>query len=572
MSGREKFSASPATTMSQTRIIIRLVRLVLGVALLPPLVQGQVGPTPFPPAPQPPPPPTQQIEEARRAQEARWNDPLDLFNTYPNGMRAVDVDRVTNRGIDLQRRTIPVYLPPLIPALHDRSPFQELRAIESSVRHRIARCVGERFYVPYASLMALNALSEARQERVEAYLATRQRLADDLRHHLGEIAALSPVERVARLDAFARSQFSALRSLEADSARIHADLTTNGFLKTSDDGGSIRAAINELDRTGDKSQRDHLLAVEAAFYHPGLTEWQRSLLDEIALEDALKLSETTGTVTASPPFFFFPATSRIPLSSDLPADVVDDMRRFSSRKNVLKSELRAVVVNEDFVVSATRTARYQQLGAQQEPTWQELEALAERIRSTLIGLPSLQPPKSRLPRKLITELGSALERKREWEAELASVARQIAVATKQKVEVVRDGGMPALQFVPDSDKSAGKSRIDQKTQARVVATNEKFTPNYRTVLNRIASLLPLVDQFAAASTLPTRQTSDEIVQEIHEAFRTLRDWARYRDYHTSVLQPGLSPEQRLLLYRVALADLATATITTAEAPTASGDE
>lgn len=492
------------------------------------------------------------------------NNPLDPFNTYPNGMLAVDVDRLTNRWIALRHRQIPVYVPPQIPALGDTSAFDDLRTMPQKTRQRLVSCVGERFYMPYASLLALDAVSGSRTKQIDAYLATRQGLADDLRRHLGDIAALSPIDRADRLASFARSQLPALEALEVESARIHADLTTNGILKASDDGRSLRAAINELDHEVDKEQRAPLLAFEAAFYHPGLSVWQRTLLHEFALEHALNDAEPTATAAATRPSFFLPATARIPLGPDLPPDVAEDLRRFTALKSALKADLWTVVVNEDFVVTSSRTAQYQKLAAQQKPTRQELEALAERIRSRLIGLPSFQPPQSRLPRRLIAELGAALERKREWEAELASVARQLTAAAKQEIEV-RDGDLPALQFVPDADKPTGKSRVDRKTQARLLAANEKFAKNYRIVLDRIESLRPLVDQFAAESHAPTRRTSDELLAEIHEAFRTHRKWARYRDYHTAVLQPGLSPEQRSLLYRVALADLAGASTDASEA-------
>jgi hypothetical protein len=57
-----------------------------------------------------------------------------------------------------------------------------------------------------------------------------------------------------------------------------------------------------------------------------------------------------------------------------------------------------------------------------------------------------------------------------------------------------------------------------------------------------------------------------LLKKFSEAMQQHEIWRNYRDYQIAVLQPGLSPEQRRLLFDAALEKIALATPDAASAP------
>jgi hypothetical protein len=53
-----------------------------------------------------------------------------------------------------------------------------------------------------------------------------------------------------------------------------------------------------------------------------------------------------------------------------------------------------------------------------------------------------------------------------------------------------------------------------------------------------------------------RKSINDLLEEFENSRQEQEVWERYRDYQTAVLLPGLSPEQRRLLFAAAVEKLA----------------
>ena len=226
----------------------------------------------------------------------------------------------------------------------------------------------------------------------------------------------------------------------------------------------------------------------------------------------------------------------------------------------MKKELFDLTYAEDRAsFNFTRTGKFRSLATQQAPRIAELEQLAEQIRDGLRPLPGLVPAPARAP------LPPALT-----ERTLAFVQHrlQVQAETREKLDVIGlqlraigvrlgyqfDAETIKTQVVPMRRSALGEA--EQKRLAELSARLAALEAEYRSRAEGILARLEELRRDTAAAVGPV--APERIDSLLNDALRyaTLQDnEAGYHDYRLAVFEPGLSPEQRRLLFNGAMEKL-----------------
>jgi hypothetical protein len=419
--------------------------------------------------------------------------------------------------------------PPLgfVPALPDPGDLRLAAPAE------LAPFLNEPFYAPLSAHLASpnphDWLAERQKQQLEAYRASEGALQAELLARLYVLRDVDPVSRRQALETIAREQTPRLVELENRAEQLRTDLIAGGS-----DGNAGRQGIS--DRPG--APAEELRA--AVYYGSGLSPAQRRLLREIVVE-----TEEGAPREASPGpdgrwLFFSPDTARVQLPPALPAELAATVDAYEHLKNTLKSELRAALSESgrSYVISS-RAQDLAALAERQEPRFASLERLAEDIRGRLRGLiadplhaPHLPPLSPELEERI------AVYRKAKLDLQKALLA---------KVQEVTGPGAA-------SDSAAMQDRVQQaiagftRENSLRYAALEKAKEGIRRDLAHVA---------AAHPDGPGKdQSADRLLKNFTDSLQQHELWRLYYEYRIAVFEPGLSPEQRRLLYASAIEKLA----------------
>jgi hypothetical protein len=362
-----------------------------------------------------------------------------------------------------------------------------------------------------------------------------------------------------------------LHALESEAEAIRHDLTTGAlFTFTPTDSGQDldlleRSLIHE-------ASRDHLLLLEAAQYYDGLSTDERFLLHEMAFEaedrgvtpslttihpdlNRLRVNHMSfvlspGNLEKSAPekyLYFLPAPARIRLPENLPAQLDAKVKAFLAEKKRLKDELLAAIKRSDFL-PRQRTERYTQLAEQQAPQFAALESLAEEIRTGMADLPYPdKPDRPTLPEDLTRRIGAFGERKAEVQRELFGRIRSLNKENPDnRFQIVREGD--GLAIVPADSKGVPPPTL--------AAFNADLARRYTAMAQESIVLRQEIQRMTVADPQYGARTVAQLAAEFGQAYKVQENWNRYHDYFQAVLEPGLSPAQRRLLFAATISDFA----------------
>ena len=458
------------------------------------------------------------------------------------------------------------YFPPVTPPLDERIPSS--RGFRSSqpfgALPQLKPYVGEIFYAPLSAHLHGERLSKKRFSRLDAYQAARSALLAELQAALAATRDADPATRTRALTVLAGQQAPRLAALETEAESMRENFVNGTFFQ---DGANWHD--NRSWSLGDdlryESRVDEFKVYRAsAFFTAGLSPAQRRLLREFAME----LDEPLGAPTASlaldaptPRFFFAPETARVDLPRNLSPELAARIESFTAARTALKSELRAVIYQKDRAFFRfTRTHALRELAAQQAPRFADLETQAEEIRVALAAYP--RPSRSRisaipdeLSQRMIAYFREKQDLQRTLTDRLASLksefpqhwAGPVSLGPgSQEIELTA-----SRRATSDEKKRVAASRPQLATflaeQNRrfdaLIAQKTKIEVDLPVVLN--AQLKP--------DAGPTGMSS--LVNQLAVQLSRLELFQRYRDYETAVLEPGLNPEQRRLLFSAALVQL-----------------
>jgi hypothetical protein len=448
---------------------------------------------------------------------------------------------------------IPIFYPPSPPPLGQAVPTAAVAAGpgRNVAPAGLADFVNECFYPQLGTRLAARSLPDKLRARLDRYRTDKLALQGALRAELERLRDAEAEARAAALAAFARKQAPQLAALEAAAEELRRDLAT---------GEQHWSALREW-RLGDRSQRGFSPAEIGqvmrgyAFYENGLLPAQRRLLREIHLEMAAAMPDAAHATVAQPYLFFPPEPARVLLPDDLPAEVAAQLAAYQTKKSRLKKELYdAVAAYEAQRFGWIRPNPLKALAATQQPALAELEALAEEIRRGLarFAAPSALAERSPVPPVLQARIAAAA---------LTAAQRAASARLNEIFAAHRDVRMQtAVRFEPDGLRIVIVPAAPGRGRGGPPPAPDPRLAAVRTAAAAVAEdygrqAADLVNEFnairaAIAQALGTARAGaiDHVLGAAMRVASARENDPLYGDYRIAVFQPGLSPEQRRLLF------------------------
>jgi len=423
--------------------------------------------------------------------------------------------------------------------------------------------VGEPFYAPLSAHLHREDLSKKQRTRLDAYQAARSAQLIELHAKLVAVRDAAPATRIRTLQEFAAQQTPILAALELEAEALRENLVSGSFIQNGADWNDNRTwALGDDLRY--ESRVDEFKVIRAsAFFAAGFSPAQRRLLRELAIEMDQPLTEPTAELSLDAPkpyFFFAPETARIRLPDDLSPEITAKIEAYQAAKTSLKATLRAVIYKNDRAFfSFNRTKAFRALAVEQAPALAQIEIQAEEIRTLLAPYPrASRPAVPIIPESLNTRIAGFLREKQSLQRTLVEKFAAIKAAfPENRVEYIRLGDSYGIEIVSNR-------RASRAEESKVTALRAELAPFNTEQSRRLAALNREKDliqksllEIAKTKLKPdaTAADVDGLIKHFAQKFAESEGWQRYRDYDTAVFEPGLSPEQRRLLFADALVQL-----------------
>ena len=453
------------------------------------------------------------------------------------------------------------FFPPVPPPLESEIPVLPPYATGVPASPELAAFVGDLFYPLLAARLAANDLPKEVRAELQAYRAAILELQNELRSRITALKDTAPAQKEQE---FAALQAPRILDLETVAEKLRTDLHRTGLV----DGRTEEKIGTGIDGPPPPPghdptlppmdpRRESKIVRGAAFFQEGLSPAQRRLLLETAGE--LETVANPNSVTSLPGqegwlLSFSPESARIRLVSNLPAPLAKKISEYVSAKSTLKSDLRDALLTRLTSSHLSRVAALQELAGTQTPRLAALELLAEEIRRALATLPN-QPGPPVSP-DLPPELLSRVSAYRGHKLEVLKTLYAMLTAANQFTSPAAPGspGLNALPWMRDGTSQTevppGKLRIStedfNRTQARLLGELNKEQAGIREAF---------AEYYRTANLPMDRKSINDLLKDFETSRQKQEIWDKYRDYQTAVLQPGLSPEQRRLLFAAAVEQL-----------------
>ena len=408
----------------------------------------------------------------------------------------------------------------------------------------MAAFVNEPFYPVLSIRLAAEDLPKRLQLELDAYRAAKTGLQNELRSRIARLKSVDPDARRHELTEFALEQAPRLAALETTAGQLRSDLQRGGLYGLFAGRGDWNDYRSwRLGSKSDEKSRPDSLQMEfevmraAVGFQDGLSPAQRRLVREAAMELQAEVRQIAAAAQTAPEasvIFFLPETARIRLPADLPPALAAKIAAFVAAKNELKAELRSTLYSYDNKGDAERAQVLAHLAEKQASRIAELEELAEDIRRRLVEVADMPGPPT--PPVLPPELGA-----------------RITTYRGHKLELLKD--LHAVLASPEpSAKTPGKPN---SVQEQVAAFNRENLARFAALKTEKDGIREtLAQSMRALGTARDQKSIDDLLEEFENSRQKQEVWDKYRDYQSAVLMPGLSPEQRRLLYDAAVEELA----------------
>jgi hypothetical protein len=451
---------------------------------------------------------------------------------------------------------LPIYFPPPPPLLGAPVPLPKVAISRRSTPAppELVEYVNEIFYAPLSTRLDKKQLTPRQREKLQAYRAAKVALQDELQDRLASLPSADPSARTQELAEFARAQAPRIAQLEHAAEELRRDLIHGEFLQANVDWNAIRGwrlGSSQFSASNDAMNAQYQVMLAAAFYQNGLLPEQRGLLREIALELQTvprRVSDEEAGGLINPPLFFSPATSRLLLPAGVPSEVGEKIAAYEKEKSAIKRELRDTVYAQDKTFfNRTRNRVLEALAERQWPQIAALEELAEDIRRDLARLPNQPgpPPAPPLPAALTAHIMEFLAERNELRTE---IVRKVEELKKRfpfiRIQSTRNAsGTSDLKLLisprPDNDEEMKALRTTLTAFNQEIATRQGQLRKSEQAIRR---------EFEITAAPGEGHSAEGLLDDYAEILQQREDWSLYGAYQTAMLTPGLSPEQRRLLF------------------------
>lgn len=444
--------------------------------------------------------------------------------------------------------------PPGRPRLHNERPMTPPGGVGD--------LVAEYFYPPLSTWLHVPKLPAQLGRKLEDYRAKRRTQIHALLDKFVALHDATAEVRERELRAFAAEQTPQLATLELLAEELREQLigANSGRIDWNSDR---RWNLRTLGARQDWRAREaeYQIVRAAVYYQKGLLPQQRGLLREVALELQPFSRRAQGHPVSrndADVVFFSPELARMRLPTKLSPVLRDKLGKFNGEKAALKRELHEAVLEHDGADEARRLAVFRALADAQYPRLTLLEQLADEIRSEL-GLPvEAAPPPAPpwLPAGLLETIKTYNEDRDSYYGEM-----------KYRIEQALYR-MPRPDLNVSSDERVrrlAEHRAQQETvrRATIQAFQEYHSARFAELEQRYKLIRNMLTVVAEKQKDPEtgRPLDADALLRRHvastEQFETFgREATIYVNYRIAMLQPGLSPEQRRLLFNYALVGLA----------------
>jgi hypothetical protein len=450
---------------------------------------------------------------------------------------------------------LPVFFPPNPPPLGRPA----ARGIPPGGRYpappELAAYVSEFFYPALGTRLVMKNLSAKQQGHLDAYRAAKLTLQNELRTELDRLRPVEPAARLEGLTALSRRQTPKIVELEKTAEQLRRDLVT---------GDNNWSALRQW-HLSDKQRRGYSPIEIAqvmrayAFYENNLLPSQRRLLREISIEMVFAAENTAAATAAQPYMFFPPEPARVLFPDDLPAEVAMKVASYQTKKSALKKELYDTVYSADGATFGfLRGSPSKALAARQAGRLAELESLAEEIRRGLSTMPPPRAERSPLPQDLEARLNEMIATYHRTQAETAAKIDGIIVRAKDlplQANYRFEGETLKFLVVPTRGARGGSTRGGgpggnpmpkiEAVRAEIAAVADEYG-------RRIADMFNVRESIRQGIGESLQLTKPEDIDRVLLAAMRIVNQRQaensFSEYRTAVFEPGLSPEQRRLLF------------------------
>jgi hypothetical protein len=427
--------------------------------------------------------------------------------------------------------------------------------------------VNESFYPALATRMAQGGLHPKIEAELDAYRVARAELVNELADQLTALRDADPRRRESELRAFAAQQTARIVVLEDRAERLRKEIIAGNLLQRSADWNRTRKwtlGVTKFPQDFHAREAEFQVLRAAAYYQDGLTPQQRGLVREQAIELE---SRARAALPVPPPrthdvtaMFFSPETARLRLLPKLPPELLAKIARFNQQKAALKQELRDAVSALDRELPHVRRERFEALARDQAPRLELLNELAEEIRRGFAALPPPPPPPAPpwIPAELLVEI-------RAYEHDRGVYLQEYEDRLRFAASLVT---LPPLERNASADAQLQRARLFATRRAAAMrdaaqAFEHSTRERFQILRERYDAIRTAMATVAGSQSDPEtgRPLNADTLLRAHasamEKFETLgREEIIYQGYRTAMLLPGLSPEQRRLLFGAALVGLA----------------
>lgn len=461
---------------------------------------------------------------------------------------------------------VPVYFPPLPPPLDRPVARGSTQSLRFPAPPELSAYVADFFYPALGTRIVTRTLSEKLKARLEAYKTARLKLQNELRTELDRLRTLEPDERTAGLAALSKRQTPQIVELEKTAEQLRRDLITSDF-----NWNTFRQwHLSDRQRRGYSPIEIAQVMRGYAFYQHNLLPAQRGMLREIALDLMFAAENPAAAAAANPYVFFPPEPARVLFPEDLPADLAARFAAYQTKRSALKKELYDAVYSSDGATFGfLRGTPIKSVAEKQAGRIVELEALAEEIRRGLSAAPEASVERSPLPPHLDARVAALMRRYAALQRDASTKIDEILTASRQlpmqatyrfegdglKFVVVPTrgarggsggpGGPGATGGTSGKGGPTGAMAQVEAVRAQISAIADDYGRGIADLLNEREAI-----RIEIGSTLQLTK-SDAIDRALFAAMRvaTRKENERsFSDYRTAVFEPGLSPEQRRLLF------------------------
>ena len=426
--------------------------------------------------------------------------------------------------------SLALYFPPVPPALDTvitRPSAVTSPAPPDAAPSELTPYVSDSFYVPLSAQFSRHEIGSDLSFALQSYLATKNALQTELHARLDSLRESDPEVRIAELQKFAADQTPRLVELEKTAEALRQSIAGRSAAHRE----FVRWSVDSMGPHGIKTNppgfdvRQYEIQTEMmiAGFANGPNPAQRRVLRELAGE----AKEPTGTPGA---WAFLPAGARVSLAPSDPVtpDLQRQIAEYVALDRRLKTDVRSLLLTDrrfDAEIWIAAAPREAELAS-------ELETRAEAIRRVVVKFkdPALLPQVPTVPQSMAAQLAR-------HRADKAALQK----AVLQLVEAAKKAGPP----------ESAPERIQQAI-AKFTAENQAKYDELDRDRDRFHDQL---SQLAAAPPGTAGSSTETLTRTFNQSLKQLQTFWDYRDYQAAVFQPGLSPEQRRLLFDGALLKL-----------------